>query len=623
MIDRADSKRVIDIISPTEVQTILKVPKYQRGYAWGKKNWEQLFSDIDESDPGYFMGSIICLVSKTEEVTHNPILEIVDGQQRLATINLILSASYCAFNENEDILKKHLGVDEFISERTNIKRRLVSKSPTGVQRPRTILSGQESNKEDYEYLLSFRLNLISGTREHPRNFGNRRISKCFNYFLEEFEKLIKKNPVLFMDFYKKINETLLVEIDVKTAANAFTLFETLNTRGVPLSSLDLIKNKILEELEKQSSPNSLDIGEEVKSWYSIVESLDTTQTQVRFLRHYYYAFKNDSFIKSLPQTLELPAKPGKSNIVDIYSKIASKKAKTILNELKDKSKIYSEMMSPEPGDKFYTDYRDLINIGASSAYALILLCASKKVFDDKDYARFLNLIKHYYLRRNLTGKPGTNKLDEIMYGLIEFYYKSSSKFTIGYIFNYLFDETSGKSSTEDEFMEALGGNLYDDDRDICRYILTKIEESERRPTREQNYPDLWARHGKDYIITIEHILPEGKRLSEYWINQIAPNDPSLAMDLREKYVHTLGNLTLSGYNSNLSDSDFITKRDKKNSAGTYIGYKNNFYLNRKPMNLSEKNGWTIPDINKRTEGLIDTVRKLFGIASLKAEYSDD
>ena len=127
-------------------------------------------------------------------------------------------------------------------------------------------------------------------------------------------------------------------------------------------------------------------------------------------------------------------------------------------------------------------------------------------------------------------------------------------------------------------------------------------------TRE-NKVDLWKRYdSKQYIFSIEHIFPQGENIPKVWVDMIANGDVAKAKEYQMEYVHTLGNLTITAYNSTLSNKGFTDKRDRKDSKGEYIGYKNNLNLN---ADLATKDTWTIEDIKTRTDKLIQQILKLF------------
>lgn len=124
---------------------------------------------------------------------------------------------------------------------------------------------------------------------------------------------------------------------------------------------------------------------------------------------------------------------------------------------------------------------------------------------------------------------------------------------------------------------------------------------------KETFKDLWAQeeqgsNGKKvYVWTIEHIFPEGEKVPSDWVNMIADGDQELAQDYRDKYVHKLGNLTITGFNSKLSNMSFERKRDRLNENKRYVGYKNGLEINAE---IAAKDKWTMQDIKDRTEKLV-------------------
>ena len=108
---------------------------------------------------------------------------------------------------------------------------------------------------------------------------------------------------------------------------------------------------------------------------------------------------------------------------------------------------------------------------------------------------------------------------------------------------------------------------------------------------------------------------EGEKKYKDWIQMIANRDEERAKQLKGKHVHKLGNLTLTAYNPNLSNSTFIKKRGRKDEKSNHIGHKNRFYLNK---SLANKNRWTVADIEERTEELVKEDFELFTVEREKA-----
>jgi hypothetical protein len=189
--------------------------------------------------------------------------------------------------------------------------------------------------------------------------------------------------------------------------------------------------------------------------------------------------------------------------------------------------------------------------------------------------------------------------------LIDKYAGTGTAPTIEHIIAYL--TLPERFASIDRFKKGLEGDIYDTNKAVARFVLCSIEEKHK--TREK-FVDLWGqdKNGK-YLWTIEHILPEGDRIPPPWIEMIANGDKDKAEALQEKWVHKLGNLTLTGYNPKLSNLSFERKRDMKKD-GEYIGYKNGLYLNKKLSRISK---WTIRDIESRTDKLVQEALDLFSL----------
>ena len=122
--------------------------------------------------------------------------------------------------------------------------------------------------------------------------------------------------------------------------------------------------------------------------------------------------------------------------------------------------------------------------------------------------------------------------------------------------------------------------------------------------------DLWARSGKgnNYIWTIEHIFPQGENIPDSWVQMIAGGDRAKAEEIQQEWVHRLGNLTITGFNSTLGNKSFEEKRNRKDRQDRYVGYRNGLSLND---DLLETNTWDKEQIERRTDKLIEKVLQLY------------
>ncbi|MFH1503655.1 MAG: DUF262 domain-containing HNH endonuclease family protein [Candidatus Diapherotrites archaeon] len=588
MIQSAKDIPLHELFSP-ELNIKYIIPKYQREYSWKKENWEDILNDIlgeDEKGEAPFLGSIICVNQSINAL--EPVLEIIDGQQRLTTISLL----YCAIHSK--FSTENRTDDEFKSELVNLRYRLVQKKKP--KETKIELSYQNNNFEDYKEILE-ESGILDVKEGKPKNLGNRRLYKAYSYFSNKIEEM---NYNEIKELLEKINSSRIIKIEVNTNSDAFKLFESINNRGIPLSAIDLIKNNLLSTLEKKKVKK---IEESFEEWKIILDNLtEDPKTQERFLRHYYNAFKHQD-------TFKVKVKEGKatkSNLIKIYEELIKKDALILLKDLYKESVIYKRLINPEIEDNFYNEITDILNIGGTPSYTFLLYLYNEFKDNKKLIEETLSFLSKYFIRRNLTDYPATRNLDNIFIGLVEECEKKRENIQFEIIKNFLVNPE--RFASENLFREKLEGDIYDINTDATRYILCKIQEEH---SGEKERYHLWERDRKGkYIFTIEHIFPEGEKIPKEWIEMIAKGDKEKSKRLQEQYVHRLGNLTLSGYNSNLSNLTFLKKRDRKDKQGREIGYKNGLYLN-KIYNLSKKNSWTIEDIQKRTQLLVDEAWKLF------------
>ena len=236
------NKYPVSQVFDPDSKVIFEIPKYQREYTWGSREWEALFDDLTENDDGYFLGSIICINSATDTI-NAPKFEVVDGQQRLTTLSLFLAALYTTLNSYKDLLD-----EDQQSDILQLKRKLVLKKTQSDIR--VVPQIQGSNRDDFMGLLP-KIGIIP-KRPMPKFAGLRRIEKAYNYFKKRINAVLDdaSDKVLAMfRILDKVNSAILVMIEVSNHADAYTLFESLNNRGTPLTSVDLIKNLLLARLD--------------------------------------------------------------------------------------------------------------------------------------------------------------------------------------------------------------------------------------------------------------------------------------------------------------------------------------------------------------------------------------
>lgn len=147
------------------------------------------------------------------------------------------------------------------------------------------------------------------------------------------------------------------------------------------------------------------------------------------------------------------------------------------------------------------------------------------------------------------------------------------------------------------------GRIYQENTDVARFVLATLAEDAM--TKETKV-DLWRQEKNHFVWTIEHILPQGENLPPAWQQMLG--GAAVSAEVQEEHRHRLGNLTITAYNSNLGNKSFLEKRDRKDSKGRFIGYRNGLSLNAE---LAARDSWTANDIEERTVALADKAVERF------------
>lgn len=610
MIKAVSQTTVADIFSISS-DRVYRIPKYQREYSWGINDWDALFNDVTENDYGYFLGSYICVNSGSLNGTT---LEVIDGQQRFSTLILLLAAIYEKLSALEDQMDDEERGDllNLKSELAN-KKRVFSAGRKYEYTQRLILQKQNMNDEDFSYILSDK-GIITAKKTKPQNFGNRRIAKAYRHFIklidDEVVDLKTDDPDMddigaLFQIKSKFEQAVLVGIEVDTNKDAYMLFESLNHRGVPLSALDLIKNTLISQADTDS-----DADESYERWKQILSNVsqDDYAVQERFFRQYYNAFReelNEPY-KSLDKKYYFGYLATRTTLLDIYEKMIKKDYRALLDDLLVKSQKYSLLVNNSDETYLYTpELKDLTRISGAPSYILLLYIMSKQTelgLSDDHLKTIIKGLITFFVRRNVTDIPSTRKLTQLFIDIIAEIKTMKGDSVVERILKNI----KAVAASDDIFEEKLKGPLYDENPDAVRFILCSIEAQHQT---KEIYVDPWQRDNSNrYIWTIEHIFPEGENIPIAWVDMIAGGDKNLAQKYRSEYVHTLGNLTITGYNSNLSNMSFEQKRDRKKDKTTEVGYRNGLFLNQ---DVVSEDTWTIEKIKARTDKMVKILLDMY------------
>lgn len=586
MAIHATDKTLIQFINPQE-DIEYRIPTYQREYSWRVDHCEDLLNDILENDENYFIGSIIWITDRNE---------IIDGQQRLTSINLLLIAiynRYLSFDENEDIVYK----------KSSLKRMLVH-----GRNNRLVPQRQGRNKEDFEYLI--KSNILREACGRPINFGNRRVGRNFKYFDDAIRTFSLQD---LNSLFSKITKLKFISAEVDDYQTAFILFETMNNRGMELSAIDLIKNSYISRTHDDNC---------IENWENLIDILGSEANQEQFLRNNYNAFRRE--YNNLPYPLtgdvrySLGNKATKSNVIKIYSSLVDRH--DFIEFLTTNARFNSLLTcndnpTIEVPQEFKNYFKKIRNANATSSFTLLLFLLRNQIrfnINDDQMCSLFELILRFFIRRNITNNPSTGALPQIQMDIISGINRLENP-DYDSVRSIIYGKFIDKTSPNDIIKEILNGDVYESIRDITRYLLCDLCEFEEN--NERRFIDLWEKRDEKYIWTIEHIMPEGNRdasnIPQPWLDMIKygnleytnyTNDQII--ELVKTYRHKIGNLTMTGYNSSLGNKPFNEKKNRTNDDGTPIGYNNGLSLNDYVYHQDQ---WQISNIIYRTEHLIDLI----------------
>ncbi|WP_346968884.1 DUF262 domain-containing protein [Collinsella aerofaciens] len=615
MINNVEDPTVANILS-TDMLKIYDIPRYQREYTWNQRDWANLYDDITQNDAGYFLGSFIVVNGTVNSKMDTIHYEVIDGQQRLTTLSLLLAALYTRIMEHKDSIDNDMMLDDI----RPLRNRLILKSDKSMTR--VIPQVQNHNLEDYRWILKEHIGL-DAVIQKPKFLGLRKMSKAFNYFYDRLGEDVEGRDGIecvrcLLDICRLVCSAVVVQIAVDSHADAYTLFASLNNRGVPLSAVDLIKNMLLG---KVAGVDDGQLNYYFERWQEVLHNLgDDYKTQERFFRQNYDAFRrevNKPFIGESGSQLPLGSVATRSNLLKIYEKRmeSADGALKVLDELTENSALYSRIIGLDqesPDSELSHQLLELSRAQGVASYLMLLFLFKKQnqlELKDETLALLVKLLVCFFVRRNLTDTPPTRDLERLFISICESLESEGLKGIAAaeYIKKRLVDVSASDAS----FKERLEGPIYDVNPDMTRYILTVVAS----PSVTKEMKPLWERYASgNYVWTIEHIFPQGKNIPDEWVKMVADGDMSKAIEVQEKQVHTLGNLTITGYNSKLSNMPFVTKRDRKDAYGANVGYRNGLNLNDELVNTDT---WTSEQIQERTDKLVRLTLKAFDFDEIK------
>ncbi|MGL2741354.1 GmrSD restriction endonuclease domain-containing protein [Helicobacter pylori] len=533
---------------------------YQRVYSWKKEQCKQLWDDIikiggNDKINGHFIGSILYV---RNGITHSDPLLIIDGQQRLTTITLLFIALRDHLNDEDELLEK------FSCQKIQ-NRYLINSDEKGDKKFRLILS--ESDKDTL-------LSLIDKNKRKPSEPSVKIVE---NFKL--FEKWISENTDKLETIFKGLEKLMIVWIALdKEKDDPQLIFESMNSKGIELTQTDLIRNYIVMETEVEKQEDFYN-----QYWRAMEEDFKQNETLFdRFVRHYL--------------TIKTGEVPKIKKVYEAFKDYQQKERIEIEDLLKDLQKYcgyFCQIVFKKEADKDLNKALSfLVDLEMDVVYPLLLELYSDYsdgVLSKQDFIPIIALTESYICRRTVCGF-GLNGLNKIFPSFTKKidkkqYLKSVEKH---------FGSLKGKQRfpNNDEFKDLFITIDFYHFKKI-KYFLERLENFDtKEPVDTQK-------------CNIEHIMPQ--TLTPEWQRDLGENFEAI----HEKYLHTIGNLTLTGYNEKYSNNSFQEKRDMEK------GFKqSSLKLNQ---SLKDLEPFGEKEIEKRASDLADWALKIWTYPKLEAE----
>lgn len=496
------------------------IPVYQRNYDWKRENCKQLFDDlvsvIKEGKSSHFFGSIVSYAHSKDEVV------LIDGQQRITTISLILIAIINAIKKGdcvpEDPRLAEILEDTYIVDKYRKDERKVRLKPF---RDDCIAFDRLIYKDEKEYIQDSKVTIN------------------YNYF---YDRIVQGQELLVDDLYKAIDslEIIDIELEPQHGDNPQLIFESLNSTGLDLTEADKIRNYVLMNLAPDIQEQFYDkywnkiekcSGDELDSF--VRNYLTIKQGMIPNQRKIYFAFKE-------------------------YTRLHDS-IEDVLQDMLVYANTYDDIKNYEVGDKNANEIAkrlDLLDMTVAYPFLMAFLVYAKEIsLPSLEIYKVFACIETFIFRRLMCDLP-TNALNKIFATLHSSVLKSKRD-TDNYSSVMIYILESKKLSSafpkDDAFINAFTTkNVYSMQAKNKMYIFERLENGS---SKEKN--DV-VENIKQGILSIEHIMPQ--TLSNVWKQELGEKYE----EIHETWLHTISNLTLTGYNIKYSNKPFVEKRGMEN-----------------------------------------------------------
>lgn len=544
------------------------VPIFQRNYSWQKNQYEQLWFDILRASKfkekqNHFIGSIVYIDMGTPAGRPQQLL-LIDGQQRLTTISILL----CAI---KDYVQK-FNLETNLINLAKIKNQfLYNSDEIDEDRYKLLLNVQD--KETYIKLID---NTIFTVNKPATN-----IIKCYEFFYERIEDFIKQYGQID-EIYAGIFKLSLVSISLdKDSDNPQMIFESMNSTGKDLSQTDLLRNYLLMDLTPEKQTRLY------KTYWKPMEELfgeDIYKNDVNkfdyFIRDFLTLKSDTGHICKINNVYENFKRYYLDNNCEKFA---------VLKDLFTYAKYYACIdLLQENDDELKLYWQEFKKLDSHVVYPFLLKLYddySRQILIKEDFKKILQVVISYLWRRAICEIP-TNSLSKTFATLYQAVDKDDYVNSI--IKAFVFKSSYKRFSSDYEVREKLQTKDIYHFR-LRKYLLEALENYYHKEPIDLNTANY----------TIEHIMPQNIEHNLSWQQMLGEN----WQEVHSLYLHTLGNLTITGYNAEMSNKSF----------GEKVNGESGFKHSHLKLNESivQCDVWNKKAIQRRTNILTDIILKIW------------
>ena len=544
------------------------VPIFQRNYSWQKSQYEQLWFDILRASKfkekqNHFIGSIVYIDMGTPAGRPQQLL-LIDGQQRLTTISILL----CAI---KDYVQK-FNLETKLINLAKIKNQfLYNSDEIDEDRYKLLLNVQD--KETYIKLID---NTIFTVNKPATN-----IIKCYEFFYERIEDFIKQHGQID-EIYAGIFKLSLVSISLdKDSDNPQMIFESMNSTGKDLSQTDLLRNYLLMDLTPEKQTRLY------KTYWKPMEELfgeDIYKNDLNkfdyFIRDFLTLKSDTGYICKINNVYENFKRYYLDNNCEKFA---------VLKDLFTYAKYYACIdLLQENDDELKLYWQEFKKLDSHVVYPFLLKLYddySRQILIKEDFKKILQVVISYLWRRAICEIP-TNSLSKTFATLYQAVDKEDYVNSI--IKAFVFKSSYKRFPSDYEVREKLQTKDIYHFR-LRKYLLEVLENYYHKEPIDLNTANY----------TIEHIMPQNIEHNLSWQQMLGED----WQEVHSLYLHTLGNLTITGYNAEMSNKSFWEKVNGES------GFKHSHLkLNE---SIAQSDVWNKKAIQRRTNILTDIILKIW------------